>query len=155
MADLQAGRPSYDGLSMSDTEVRCSQPRPEAASVAIQLSSHCDERTLARYLQVNSQGFGVPFLSDHIRAFTESFDSKFADAGTRGSATCNAFVPTKGCLKSHTVNRGGLMIVRSVEAAPPEGRPIRRNEQCLTLAATLIEILRAFPQLQGKFQGII
>jgi hypothetical protein len=26
--------------------------------------------------------FGIPFFADHIRALTESFDSKLADAGT-------------------------------------------------------------------------
>jgi hypothetical protein len=34
--------PSYDGLGMSDLEVRCPQPRPEAANVTIQVSSHCE-----------------------------------------------------------------------------------------------------------------
>jgi hypothetical protein len=39
---LQAAHPSYDGLRMSDLEVRCSHRRSGAACVAVQVSSHCD-----------------------------------------------------------------------------------------------------------------
>jgi hypothetical protein len=37
--------PCYDGLRMSDLEVRCWQPCPKAASLTIQVFSHCDWRT--------------------------------------------------------------------------------------------------------------
>jgi len=39
---------SYDGLRMPGLEVRCPQPCPEAASITIQVSSHCDQCTLVR-----------------------------------------------------------------------------------------------------------
>jgi hypothetical protein len=39
---LQAVHPSCDGLHMSDLQVRCPQPRPEAASFTSQVSLHCD-----------------------------------------------------------------------------------------------------------------
>jgi hypothetical protein len=38
------------------------QPRLEAASVTIQVSSHCDWRTLVRWQQANSRGFGNSIL---------------------------------------------------------------------------------------------
>jgi hypothetical protein len=41
-AALQAAHSSNDGLRMSDLEVRCPQPRPEAANYTIQVSSHCE-----------------------------------------------------------------------------------------------------------------
>jgi hypothetical protein len=41
-AALQAAHPSYDGLRMSDLAVRCCQPCPDAASLTVQVSSHCD-----------------------------------------------------------------------------------------------------------------
>jgi hypothetical protein len=47
-AALQTAHPSYDGLRMSDMEVRCPQPHAEAASATIQVSSHCDQRTFVR-----------------------------------------------------------------------------------------------------------
>jgi hypothetical protein len=43
---LQADYPFYDGLRMPDLEVRCSLPRPEAASVAIRVSSQYDKSPL-------------------------------------------------------------------------------------------------------------
>jgi hypothetical protein len=36
------GSSSYDGLPMSDLEIRCQQPYPEASNFTIQVSSHCD-----------------------------------------------------------------------------------------------------------------
>jgi hypothetical protein len=47
-AALQAAHLFYDGLCISDLEVRCSLAHPEAARFTIQVSSHCDKRTLVR-----------------------------------------------------------------------------------------------------------
>jgi hypothetical protein len=38
----KGAHPSNYGLRMPDLEVCCSHPRPKAAGVAIQVSSHCD-----------------------------------------------------------------------------------------------------------------
>jgi len=47
---VQAAHPSYDGLHMPGLEVCFPQPCPEAASITIlELSSHCDQRTLLRW----------------------------------------------------------------------------------------------------------
>jgi hypothetical protein len=80
---------------------------------------------------------GIPFFffffADHIRALTESFDSKLFDVGELlSSATWKTRTSTKGCLKSLMVNRRGRMYSRSVEATPTR-RPSRRNMQYPTL----------------------
>jgi hypothetical protein len=80
-AALQAAHLSYDVLRISDLEVRCPQPGPAAASA----TSKClCIATNAPWYVSNRQideDLGIPFIADHIRALTESFDSKLADAG--------------------------------------------------------------------------
>jgi hypothetical protein len=42
MCCSKAADPSHDGLRVSDVEIHSPRPRPHAASVTIQVSSHCD-----------------------------------------------------------------------------------------------------------------
>jgi hypothetical protein len=44
-----AAYPFHDGLRMSDLEIRCPQPCPKTASAAVQVPSHCYQRTLLHW----------------------------------------------------------------------------------------------------------
>jgi hypothetical protein len=66
---------------MSDLEVRCPQPRPEAASdksKSLRIATKAPWRVSNRQIH---EDLGTPFFADRIRALTESFDLKLADAG--------------------------------------------------------------------------
>jgi hypothetical protein len=79
-ASLHAFLSSYDRLRLSELEVRCRQLHPEAASVAVQVSSHCDQRTFVRWKQVNSREFGDSiFCRPHQSTYWE-FRLKLDDA---------------------------------------------------------------------------
>jgi hypothetical protein len=60
---------------MPDLAIRCPQPCPEAASLATQVSSHCD----AGNRQI--QDLRIPLFADRIRALTESFDPNYLIRG--------------------------------------------------------------------------
>jgi hypothetical protein len=75
-------------------------------------------------------------------------------AEPHSSATWKAPVPTKGWLKSSTGNRGGLMFSRPAEAVPK--KTAKSAQRVVSnYSASLTEVFRAFPQLQGKCQGIV
>ena len=62
-------------------ESRCPLPCPEVKGATIEVSSLA---TGAPWYVSNRQiheDLGVPLLADHIRALTDSFDSKLADVG--------------------------------------------------------------------------
>ena len=62
-------------------EVRYPYPCPEVTGVTIQVSSPsywCPWYVSNRQIH---EDLGVPLFADHIRALTESFDSKSADVG--------------------------------------------------------------------------
>jgi hypothetical protein len=80
------------------------------------------------------------------------FDSNLAEPLI--SATWNEPVPTKGCLKSPTGNRGALMLSRPAEAVHTK---TANSEQRVVsnYSANLTQVFRTFPQFQDKCQGII
>jgi hypothetical protein len=53
---------------------------PEVTGVTNQVSSPCYWCLVVRNRQIH-EDLGVPLFADHIRALTESFDSKSADVG--------------------------------------------------------------------------
>jgi hypothetical protein len=65
--------------------------------------------------QVN-EDLGIPFFADQIRAPTESFESKLADAGTPYFGNLEGTCTDQGLTKSSTGNRGRLMFSRPAEA---------------------------------------
>jgi hypothetical protein len=67
-------------------------------------------------------------------------------------ATWEAFVPTKGCLKSSTGNRGWLMLSRSTEAAPNKGAKSTQHLVSNTVAQPL-QVVCDFRQFWGEFKG--
>jgi hypothetical protein len=71
----------FDGLRMSDLEVRCQQPRPDAASFAIQVF----HTATAAFWHVGNrkidEDLRAPFFVEHIRTLTETFESSLTDAG--------------------------------------------------------------------------
>jgi hypothetical protein len=106
--------------------------------------------TIARWCVGNNQiheDFRIPFFADHIRALTESFDTKLPDAGKPLlSATWKALMPIKGWLYLPTGNRGGLVLSRPAEAVRKETATSAQREVS-NYSAILTEIFRALPQL--------
>jgi hypothetical protein len=72
---------SSSGLCLPRVEVRCPLPSPEVTGITIQVSS---PRYGATWYVSNRQiheDLGVPLFADHIRALSESFNSRLADVG--------------------------------------------------------------------------
>jgi hypothetical protein len=75
---LSAAHPSYDGLRMSELEVRCTQKLQVLQSKCLRITTNAPWYGSNRQIH---EDLGIPFFADHIRAMTESFDTKLADAG--------------------------------------------------------------------------
>jgi hypothetical protein len=73
------------------------------------------------------EDLGIPFFAYHIRALTENFDSKLSDAWNPLVRQLGRHLRLpRAVLKSLTINRGGRMYIRPVEATPTR-RPSRRT----------------------------
>jgi hypothetical protein len=66
---------------MLDLQIHCLQLCPEASSVEIQVSSHSQVTHLGPLVTEIHEDLEIPFITVHIRAQNESFDSELADAG--------------------------------------------------------------------------
>jgi hypothetical protein len=64
------------------------QPCPEAASVASQVPSHCDNASWHITNTQTDEDLGLPFFADHMRALIESFDSDLTDMNPRILVSC-------------------------------------------------------------------
>jgi hypothetical protein len=70
-----------DGLCVPHLRVRCLHPPQKAAGYSIQVSSHASGAPwYMRNVQIH-EDLEVPFFAEHIRALTESYDSKLAGVG--------------------------------------------------------------------------
>jgi len=103
------------------------------------------------------EDLGVPLFADHIRALTASFDWKLADVG-------NTLVRQLGrYLRWPRVDPVAWRESQGRQGPAGQSRPspaMTKSTKRMTfgsakrLSATLTEVFRDFPQLQGKFQGI-
>ena len=65
---------------MPHVEVRCPLPCPKVTVVTIRLPLATGRPWYVSNRQIH-EDLGVPLFADHVRALTESFDSKLADVG--------------------------------------------------------------------------
>jgi hypothetical protein len=97
------------------------------------------------------ENLGIPFFADHIRALTESFDSKLADATNPlvrqlGRQLCR---PRAVWNHPRLTEEGWCWAGQS--GLPLKWRLSRHSDYCVPPT----KVFRAFLQLQGKCQGIV
>jgi hypothetical protein len=103
---------------MPDLEIRC----PQQCQKLHVLQSRCLRiATNAPWYVGNRQIYedlGIPFFADHVRALTESFDSKLADAGNPLVRQLGRHLCRPRADWCHLGNRGDLTSSRPAEAVP-------------------------------------
>jgi hypothetical protein len=139
------------------THVRSGGPLPAATSGSCKCYKTIVFALVLWYVSNRQihEDLGISFFADHIRALTDSFDSKLADAGNPlvrklGRHLCRPRADWRRprITEADWCSAGQPRL--SLKMAAKSAQRVVSNN-----LATLTEVFRAFPQLQDKCQGII
>jgi hypothetical protein len=100
------------------------------------------------------EDFGIPFFTNHIRALTESLDSKFSDPGNTVVRQLGRHLLLPKIVWSPSLSNEEEGCRAGHTRPPLQGS--QDDTTCSTqhCSATPAEYYRAFPQLWDKYQGI-
>jgi hypothetical protein len=103
------------------------------------------------------EDLGVPFFADHIRALTESFDSKLADAGNPLVRQLGRYL-TKGWLKSPEAQAKGDDGQKTGRGGPWNGHQVDQTNRVQhssvrRFSATPTEVLPWFSSVVRRMPG--